>query len=291
MARTRREALAFISAGASALGVPVRAGPSLASPWSRAMKSGIRLLAGEYRGEGVDHHLLAGLEMSLAPGYHTYWREPGDSGVPPTFDWSASRNLAAVEVIWPAPRRFDDASGHYIGYAQGLLLPLRLKPRDAAAPLALGLKLAYAVCEKICIPAEGALRLTIEPGRFSSRYLAPLLEALTRAPHRVRPGEMRAGMALSSVEPDQTGGPGVIIKAILPSAARDIDVFIEGGAGTVFGKPVLVSRDATAGESPIISLRVPAARLPKGKIRQTLLLTLICDRGAIESEVTIDLSS
>ena len=63
---------------------------------------------------------LAAVEIALDRGFKTYWRHPGEAGLPPAFDWSGSANLAAVEVLWPAPRRFQDAGGVSYGYEGGV---------------------------------------------------------------------------------------------------------------------------------------------------------------------------
>lgn len=109
--------------------------------------------------------LLAGIDMGLAKGWKTYWREPGDSGIAPTFDWSQSENVADVEVRWPAPQRFDDPGDITFGYRNELLLPLRVVPRDPALPVTLRLSMFYGICsDKICVPREAELALALPPG-------------------------------------------------------------------------------------------------------------------------------
>ena len=78
-----------------------------ASPWQRDAHSAVRLLAGSRSGPV----LLGGIAFELQPGWKTYWRTPGDSGVPPRFDFSKSENIEAVTVLWPAPTKFDDGAG------------------------------------------------------------------------------------------------------------------------------------------------------------------------------------
>src|SRR6201989_3700535 len=78
-----------------------------ASPWQRDAHSAVRLLAGSRSGTV----LLGGVAIQLQPGWKTYWRTPGDSGVPPRFDFSKSDNIEAVTVLLPAPRKFDDGAG------------------------------------------------------------------------------------------------------------------------------------------------------------------------------------
>ena len=58
-------------------------------------------------------------------------------------------------MLWPAPERLPEDGGMSIGYAHDVILPLRVVPQDAGKPVALRLKLDYAVCEKLCVPADG----------------------------------------------------------------------------------------------------------------------------------------
>ena len=105
-----------------------------ASPWQRAGHSAVRLLAGSRSGSV----LLGGIAMQLEPGWKTYWRSPGDSGVPPRFDFSKSENIEAVSVLWPAPTKFDDgAGGHSLGYHNQIVLPLRIVAKNADKPVTL----------------------------------------------------------------------------------------------------------------------------------------------------------
>src|SRR6187455_2199176 len=92
------------------------------SPWQRDGHSAVRLLAGSRSGAV----LLGGVAFQLEPGWKTFWRTPGDSGVPPRFDFSRSDNVDAVTVLWPAPSKFPDgAGGHALGYKEQIVLPLR----------------------------------------------------------------------------------------------------------------------------------------------------------------------
>src|SRR6266567_3321064 len=127
-----------------------------ASPWQRDAHSAVRLLAGSRSGTV----LLGGIAIQLQPGWKTYWRTPGDSGVPPRFDFSKSDNVEAVTVLWPAPKKFDDgAGGTALGYKQQVVLPLRIVAKNADKPVTLRAEINYAVCEKLCIPVEANAEL------------------------------------------------------------------------------------------------------------------------------------
>src|SRR6266550_6231090 len=128
-----------------------------ASPWQRDAHSAVRLLAGSRSGTV----LLGGVAIQLQPGWKTYWRTPGDSGVPPRFDFSKSDNVEAVTVLWPAPTKFDDgAGGTALGYKQQVVLPLRIVAKSNDKPVTLRAAINYAVCEKLCIPVEASSELT-----------------------------------------------------------------------------------------------------------------------------------
>src|SRR3954463_1197658 len=122
-----------------------------ASPWQRDAHSAVRLLAGSRSGTV----LLGGVAIQLQPGWKTYWRTPGDSGVPPRFDFSKSDNVEMVTVLWPAPMKFDDGAGGFsFGYKQQVVLPLRIRAKDAGKPVTLRADVSYAVCDKLCIPVD-----------------------------------------------------------------------------------------------------------------------------------------
>src|SRR4051812_21090667 len=127
-----------------------------ASPWQRDTHSAVRLLAGSRSGTV----LLGGVAIQLQPGWKTYWRTPGDSGVPPRFDFSKSDNVETVTVLWPAPMKFDDgAGGTALGYERQVVMPLRIAAKNTDRPVTLRAEINYAVCEKLCIPVEASAEL------------------------------------------------------------------------------------------------------------------------------------
>src|SRR5947208_13945607 len=139
---------------ASSLSIEARAED--ASPWQRDGHSAVRLLAGSRSGAV----LLGGIAFQLQPGWKTYWRTPGDSGVPPRFDFGKSENIEAVTILWPAPTKFaDGAGGVSLGYQKQVVLPLRIVAKNADKPVTLRADINYAVCEKLCIPVEANAEL------------------------------------------------------------------------------------------------------------------------------------
>ncbi|HUF87048.1 MAG TPA: protein-disulfide reductase DsbD domain-containing protein [Thermohalobaculum sp.] len=117
-----------------------------------------RLLAGRAAPGGAR---IAGLQLDLAPGWKTYWRSPGAAGVPPSFDWAGSRNLASAEVMWPRPQIFESFGFETRGYGGRVVLPVRLEAEDPARPIGVRLELALGVCREICVLEQSTLSAEI----------------------------------------------------------------------------------------------------------------------------------
>lgn len=114
--------------------------------------------------EGEDNTRIAVLRMELKQGWKTYWRIPGDSGVPPHFDWTGSENLRSATTTWTVPHVFETYGDRTIGYETRMVVPLTLTPEDPAKPIRVRLNFTYGVCADICIPAGQEFALDIPPG-------------------------------------------------------------------------------------------------------------------------------
>jgi DsbC/DsbD-like thiol-disulfide interchange protein len=194
------------------------------SPWDGDSRSAARLIAGA-RPSGQGAPLRAGIEIRLKPGWHTYWRYPGDAGVPPRFDFAGSQNVKDVEVLWPAPRRLPEAGLDTIGYDRDVILPLRVTPQEEAKPVRLRVKLDYAICEKLCVPAESKAELALAGGPTAQD--AALAAAEARVPRKVALGADVA-LAVRSVRREDGGDrPHVVVDVAAP-AGVSIDLFAEG---------------------------------------------------------------
>jgi DsbC/DsbD-like thiol-disulfide interchange protein len=190
-----------------------------ASPWQRDGHSAVRLLAGSRSGAV----LLGGIAFQLQPGWKTYWRTPGDSGVPPRFDFSKSENIEAVTILWPAPTKFDDgAGGHSLGYKHQIVLPLRIVAKNAAKPVTLRAGINYAVCEKLCIPVEASAELAF--ASVASTEDSALFAALDTVPKPASVGDPNP-LTIRDVKRD--GKSSVLVDVATPDA-REVSLFVEG---------------------------------------------------------------
>ena len=267
----RRALLTGIALAAAAC--PAAAGPA-ASAWSRDTKSALRLIAGGF--DGTVHR--AGVHITLDPGTKTYWRTPGDSGVPPSFDWSASDNVADVAVSWPAPLRFPDGAGYSIGYKTGVVFPVRVTPREAGRPVRLALKLDYAVCDQICIPAKGEASLFLSAGRADPEVAGLLAGFEARVP---RPAAEGLGLSISAV--DRSGEHPVVTLAARVDEGARADLFVEG-PDAHWTLPLPEAMDAGGGER---RFRLVLDGVPRGvqPLGHMLTFTLVSGERALETRL------
>jgi DsbC/DsbD-like thiol-disulfide interchange protein len=174
------------------LAQPAAAVDTYSSDWAVGLKSSARLITAGLAG-GV---LRAGVEIKLADGAITYWRNPGDAGLPPTLSFDGSDNLAQARISFPAPRRLPETGGgEAFGYDHALVLPIDVDAIDPTKPVAIALKLNYAVCEAICIPAEAKLRLVLPNGEDSaSPFADAIAQARAQTPRPVEWGSLAADL-------------------------------------------------------------------------------------------------
>ena len=159
-----------------------------ASEWSPGLHA-VDAPAGRRTRRQERADLKAGVEIRLDPHFKTYWRTPGNSGIPPVFEWSQSQNVANVEVLWPAPYRFEDTAGASIGYKDRVVFPIKVTAADPKPAGVLVLQLDYAVCEKICIPVKGEARLTLASAGLSTHNPMAVADAEARVPTPARVGD------------------------------------------------------------------------------------------------------
>jgi DsbC/DsbD-like thiol-disulfide interchange protein len=278
-----------VAAVAAALGVgalaPARAESAGAAdagaPWVDLHASRARLVAGHSRPGGGTR--LAGMEIVMAEGWKTYWRTPGDAGVPPQFDWSGSSNVADVTVLYPAPKRMAEAGGEVIGYKHAVLFPIQVTPQDATQPVILKLSLEIGICREICVPATANLELALPPATTQaaksaeSDAIAAEVEKVPR-PHA---GRRPADPELRQVSLDDGEGGVRLTIAAAFQGAKGADVFVEAPDGLYVPMPRRLGDGAANVTRFAADLSPDLVRDLKGK---TLTLTLVSEAGAAEAQ-------
>lgn len=203
-----------------ALTAPAQAADT--SSWARENHAAMRLIAGSAKPNAKV--LQAGIELQLESGWHTYWRYPGDSGLPPRFNFSGSQNLATATVSYPAPHLYTDETGNTLGYKSHVIFPVRVTPKQPGQPVKLHVKIDYAICAKLCVPASDQAELTLSPGTSANEAILAAAEA--RVPKPVAPAKL--GLTLKRTSEEQK--PAVTVDVAAPQD-KPLQLFVEGPSG------------------------------------------------------------
>jgi DsbC/DsbD-like thiol-disulfide interchange protein len=222
--------IAFRLALIFALGFPAKAF-AVRSDWAPADESQMRvLLAGQRDGE-----IAGGIEILLEPGWYTYWRNPGEAGVPPVFDFSGSTNVARVEVRYPAPERYDDGTSVSLVYHDEVVFPLAVEPADPAKPVTLQVELVFGVCSDMCIPSRASAAATLPPdAEHDALSEARLKRFEARVPTPPEPGRFE----ITSVAEE---GEALLIDVRMPDSSYS-DLFTDPPDGWYIGQPRFLER-------------------------------------------------
>ena len=167
------------------------------SDWQVDDRSRFRVLLAEM----PDGSLQGGIEVALEPGWHTYWRMPGDVGVPPVFDFSRSKNVRSAEVLYPVPSRYGGDYEVSLVYFDQVVFPVEIEPERPGEPVELAVSAFYGVCETVCIPVRSEAQVEHAPGGADS----PLARLQIKRYRDIVPGEPLPGrldVAITSVGDD-----------------------------------------------------------------------------------------
>ncbi len=163
----------------------------------------------------------AALQITLAPGWKTYWRAPGDAGIPPMIDFSPSENISSAKFHWPVPKVFDQGGMRSIGYESVLVIPIELAPATPGAPLRLSGRIDIGVCEEICIPLQFEFDTPLPAdGARDPRIVAALVNRPLTA------DEAGVTQVQCRIQPNDEG-LSVTTTLTLPSTGRDESVVVE----------------------------------------------------------------
>ena len=213
---------------------------SAASPWAKTAHGAVRLISAvDAVGDGAA--VPIGLSFRMNPGWHIYWRSPGDAGYPPQVNWTNSANLASAELSWPAPRRFSVLDLETIGYEDAVVLPIQARLQRPGEPLALRATVDYLTCADICVPYVAELTLDLPAGEARP---SAFFHEIARARALVPGQETEHGLTVERVGLSGEGSDPklvVTLRSAEPLAAPD--VFVEAPPPLAFGAPVVAMSD------------------------------------------------
>ncbi len=148
-----------------------------------------------------DGRRVVGLQLTLEPGWKTYWRAPGDAGIPPAFDWSKARNLRSVSIAWPTPEVHVQNGMRSIGYSDVFTIPMTLEPKSGAKPVRLRGRMDLGVCADVCMPHSLTFDATLD--HSETKPTPKIAAALADVPYSAREAGVKS--AVCRVAPTSDG--------------------------------------------------------------------------------------
>jgi DsbC/DsbD-like thiol-disulfide interchange protein len=255
----------------------------IAGDWVDGERHRLRIFAGAVPNAAAGT-VTAFVEMEMDRGWKTYWKNPGTAGgIPPEFKWETSQNVAKAEVLFPVPIVMSDAAGDVIGYREYAIFPVRITPVDVAAPVVFNVTANYGICEKLCVPAETALSLTIPPGPLpaAGADAERAYGAVPRTGADLQPGDP-AG--LRAERPGDM--PGLIrLSATFPGDAAAAAMFLAVPDGRYLPLPV---RGTAAGETVTFDVAFANPDDLKALKGATVMVVMAGEKGQSEDRFVID---
>lgn len=239
---------------------------ALEGAWQDLPNARARLLA---TGDPMTGRLLAGLEIELDKDWKTYWRFPGDSGIPPTFDWSEASNVADTRPQFPAPVRFTDDYGESVGYKKHVVFPIEVDLERRGVPTDLELTVILGICREVCIPVSERFSLKIPPVFVATQNARELLSSAKASVPVVATGSDRP--QISVVE---RAGKTAMLTIRVPADLQIEDVFVEGPQTWFLGLPKKLPSSA-GDSSQLWGLALDGVPLGKSPWGTAMRLTMV----------------
>ena len=209
---------------------------------------------------------MAAFRLRLAPGWKTYWRAPGDAGVPPMLSLAGARNVARLALSWPVPEVFDQGGMRSIGYHDGVVVPVEITP-EGAGEVRLSGVLDIGVCDEICVPARLAFDAVLpEGGARDGQIVAALVD---RPETEAEAGVGDVTCALTPID----GGLEIMVRAEIPTVGPGEAAVIETGDAEVWVSEPEVTRsgDTLEARARLVHVSGGAFAVDRSSVRLTVL--------------------
>lgn len=255
-----------------------------ASAWEKGPKADVRLIAAT-TAVGQLGAIPLGMEVKLQPGWKTYWRSPGDAGIPPQIDFTGSTNVAATQFRWPVPARFNYYDLETFGYSKEVVFPIDLELERPGEPVALRARVDMLICDDVCIPHTMNLSLDLPGGPAALSDHANLIDR-----YKVQvPGDgTNVGLTFAAASFSGSNTNPLLEVAFRGAVPFDNpDVLIEGFEDHAFSKPEIEITDG----GMLLLARMTAEDIfgdgaPVDLAAQPVTLTLIDGARSMETQVT-----
>ncbi len=261
-----------------------QANATAATEWIDGPKADVRLIAAT-TGVGALESIPLGVEVRLEDGWKTYWRSPGDAGIPPHVEWEGSGNLAVAEFGWPAPVRFNYYDLETFGYAGEVVFPVAARVASVGEAVQLRARVELLICDDVCIPHTFEAALDLPAGPADPSEFANLID---RYRNQVPGDGSRVGLSFAGADVSGPASKPAIraaFRADSPFVAPDL--LIEGSPDAVFSKPVFeFAEDGRVVLASVTAEDIFGEGAPVDLESEPLVLTLIDGQRAIETRVT-----
>jgi DsbC/DsbD-like thiol-disulfide interchange protein len=243
------------------------------SEWVASGPNRVRLVVSDPA--SGDTSMRGVLDIDLAPGWKTYWKDPGDAGVPLEFKIDGSDNVSGAKVEFPKPGRYDDGTTVWAGYDEPVQLPIRFDRPDPAKPGVLKAQVFLGVCDKICVPVQADFEVPfgVAPSPVSDVFLVD--QAFARLPAPAASGN---GLSAAMLKDDM-----LVLEAEL-SADTPQELFLAAPAGWQFAAPV-----RSAGTGRLVSFAAKVLLKPDqpGTHAPSIVYTLAGAMHSVSGQVAI----
>jgi suppressor for copper-sensitivity B len=222
---------------------------ALTGDWQTTERVKARLISG-VTATGDLAEVPLGLEVELAPTWHSYWRSPGEAGLPPQLDWQASQNVKTIAIDYPWPERKIILGIENFLYEHAVIYPLRLAVQQPGQPVSLKVNLSLLTCADICVPNDLTLTLELPAGPATASDQEPRLAAYrATVPQRVPD----ASTAIIQDVAISEQPPGLRFKANSQAITDNMMVIAEAPVSLRF-EPVRILERTDSGASLLLPL-------------------------------------
>ena len=262
---------------ASAIGsAPAHQAHAASTDWIETDGARIRLSA---LAPSEDGTIQAVLDVDLLPGWKTYWKDPGEAGVPPSLAVERSKNITSAEIHFPAPERITDDYSTWAGYDYPVLFPITLRQDSSGEASVLEADLFLGICQDICIPFQTSFSLVLDPDTPANAFE----ERLVRRAFRALPAPPDDGFQVleHAIAED---GQSMMLTVETPDGEPEAELFVTGLPGWRLDTPQVVDRDGD-----VVTFRVDVSRRPEGETLagQTVSLLVKASGRAIQTELAL----
>ncbi|NLS02645.1 cytochrome C biogenesis protein [Rhizobium sp. P32RR-XVIII] len=235
------------------------------SDWVDNAGGRMRLIALPPDSEGT---MRGALQIEPKPRWITYWREPGNSGIPPQISVAPESGVTLKAIRFPVPKHLSDGRIDDIAYDAAVSLPLTFSAKDASGPLTLKASAFIGICKDICIPFQGEFSLAIG----SANQSRPEEEAILKSAEASLPEKPSSQFKVTSYKVSEDKKQ-LWLQIALPAAGDTApEVILTGPAGYVFTKKLMSKRDGKTFSTAVAIHKLPKNYEISGKSWSALVI-------------------